>query len=101
MHVVEIFLPLRDNDGARIPPAQFLNLRRLLIADFGGLTAFARTPADGFWEGKEGTKADEIVVFEVMTDEIDARWWNELRLQLETAFRQKSIVIRAHAIRRL
>jgi len=40
---------------------------------------------------------DEIVVFEVMTEALDAGWWN-YRLQLERDFRQDEIVVRASTI---
>jgi Domain of unknown function (DUF4186) len=41
---------------------------------------------------------DEIVVFEVMTEALDARWWSNYRLQLERDFRQDEIVVRASAV---
>jgi hypothetical protein len=45
--------------------------------------------------------SDNIVVFEVMADEIDAGWWVDFRQQLEASFRREEIVIRAHKIDRL
>jgi hypothetical protein len=41
---------------------------------------------------------DEIVVFEVMTEALDAAWWGNYRSQLERDFRQDQIVIRASTI---
>ena len=45
--------------------------------------------------------ADEIVVIEVMAEKIDRPWWSELRKRLMLEFRQKDIIIRAHAAERL
>ena len=41
---------------------------------------------------------DEIVVYEVMVDEIDHAWWNAYREQLEQAFRQRELIVRAQDI---
>ena len=101
-HCVEILLPLRRRDGDRHPPGAFDALKARLVEAFGGLTAFSRAPAEGLWDGGgEGVDRDEIVIFEVMTDRIDPRWWAELRSELETAFAQDEVVIRAHPTRRL
>jgi hypothetical protein len=41
---------------------------------------------------------DDIVVFEVMTPDVDLEWWARYRAALEELFRQDHIVIRAHAV---
>ena len=72
MHVVEIFLPLKRNDGADQPRALFGEVRRELIERFGGLTAFTRAPAEGLWEDPDGSvDRDQIVIFEVMAEAPD------------------------------
>jgi hypothetical protein len=102
MHVVEILLPLRDNHGEVLPEEKFTWLRQILTDEFGGLTAFTRSPADGFWKANDkAVRKDDIVVFEVMTEQLRPSWWAELRRKLEDSFRQEEIVIRAHAIERL
>ena len=102
MHVVEIFLPLRDNDGRRFPPALYADVREEMVERFGGLTAFTRSPAEGLWEAGEGERSrDEIVIFEVMADEIDRGWWGTFRESLERRFRQDEIVVRARESERL
>jgi hypothetical protein len=102
MHLVQILLPLRGNDGVRIPPESFGEVRRELTARFGGLTAFTRAPAEGFWkpEGEPVTR-DEIMVFEIMTDDLDRNWWRDYRRNLEARFRQESVVVRASAVQLL
>ncbi len=51
MHLVQILLPLADNRGRPFPAAMLGDVRRELTERFGGLTAFTRAPAEGFWEG--------------------------------------------------
>ena len=98
MHIVEILLPLRDNDGRRFPSALYARVREELVERFGGLTAFTRSPADGVWEEGGERSRDEIVLFEVMSDGIDRNWWQRYRAELEQLFRQDEIVVRAHEI---
>ena len=102
VHVVEIFLPLRDNDGRRFGRELYAGVRERLVERFGGLTAFTRSPAEGLWEAEEGERSrDEIVIFEVMADRLDRDWWRGFRQELEERFRQDEIVIRATAAERL
>jgi hypothetical protein len=101
MHLIQILLPVADNDGARFPASQFAALREELTASFGGVTVFSRSPAEGFWQGGQGTSQDDIVIFEVMAETLDEDWWRERRAALEREFRQEVIVIRAQEIRLL
>ena len=102
MHVIEIFLPLKRNDGSDQPRELFGDVRRELIERFGGLTAFTRAPAEGLWESGDGNvDRDSIVIFEVMTDALDRAWWADFRRRLEAMFEQEAIVIRASAVDRL
>ncbi len=101
MHLIQILLPLYDNDGAALPRALFDRVREELSQRFGGLTAFTRAPAEGNWRDEGETKRDDIVVFEVMTDALDATWWSAYRRELETRFRQEAIIIRAQDIQLL
>ena len=81
--------------------ALFTALRRDLTERFGGVTVHARGPAEGFWDGEEGHARDDIVIFEVMAEDLDAAWWRERRQRLEEEFRQDEVVVRVQAIRRL
>jgi hypothetical protein len=96
MHLVQILLPLNRNDGTRQPASLFEDLRSDLVSRFGGLTAYARSPAIGLWDdGGKQTAADDVVIFEVMTDELDRTWWATLRRLLEARFQQDAIIVRA------
>lgn len=98
MHLVQILLPVADNEGRRFPPERFEALRRELTERFGGATVFSRSPAEGFWQGGEGTSQDDIVIFEAMCETLDEAWWRERRRALEQEFRQETVVVRAQAV---
>ncbi len=99
VHLIQILLPLYDNDGAALPRALYDRVREELAGRFGGLTAFTRAPAEGHWREEGGTTRDDIVIFEVMTNDLDAAWWGAYRRDLERSFRQETIVIRAQDVR--
>jgi hypothetical protein len=95
MYLIQILLPLYDNEGQEQAGELFGEVRRQLTERFGGLTAYSRTPAQGLWKDEGKTHRDDIVVFEVMADELDRDWWGAYRRKLEEGFRQEEIVIRA------
>lgn len=102
MHVIEIFLPLKRNDGSDQPRTLFTDVREELVERFGGLTAFSRAPAEGLWEDDEGeVDRDQIVIFEVVADELDRPWWTDFRRRLEQDFAQDEILIRTSPAERL
>ncbi|WP_419829955.1 hypothetical protein [Methylobacterium sp.] len=97
-HLIQILLPLSENEGRRFPPSTYARVRSELTERFGGMTAFTRGVAEGLWEENGRTARDDIVVFEVMSPDLDARWWDGYRRSLETRFRQERIIIRAQDI---
>lgn len=102
LQLIEILLPLRDNEGRSFETDLFGQVREELVEHFGGLTAFTRSPAEGLWKAEEGEHSrDEIVIFEVMADWIDRSWWSAYRAKLEKRFRQDEIMIRAREVQRL
>ena len=96
MQQVEILLPA---------DARFAEKCRALAHElsrrFGGLTAFTRAPAKGLFEKGGKQIEDDIVVFEIMTSDLEREWWSALRKRLEVDFQQDEIVIRATAIERI
>jgi hypothetical protein len=102
MHLVQLLLPVRDNAGNPFPRALFEDVQRALTARFGGVTAYARAPAEGtFASGSEGVVVDDIVVVEVMVQSIDRAFWTQYVHQLAEAFAQDDLVVRALAMERL
>jgi len=99
MHLVQVLLPLYDNAGTAQPGDLFRAVAAELTERFGGLTAYTRSPAEGRWKEDASTTArDDVVLFEVLADSIDRRWWAAYRRGLETRFRQEHVLIRAHAV---
>jgi hypothetical protein len=101
LHLVQILLPVTGNDGQPFPREQFEALGQTLFDRFGGVTVYARSPAEGFWAGGEQPARDDIVIVEVMAETLDRDWWRDKRQALERDFRQEEVVIRAQEIERL
>ncbi len=59
MHLVEIFLPLADNDGKRFPQSTFHSVAHALTERFGGVTAYTRAPASGIWKTSQPEKQQD------------------------------------------
>jgi hypothetical protein len=99
MHLIQLLLPLCDNNGHPFPQSMYLQVRDELAEHFGGITTYVRSPAEGLWkEGKSSTIRDDIIIYEVMTKELDCDWWKSFRERLENLFRQESLVVRASHI---
>ncbi len=102
MHLVQLLLPLRDNEDRPFPRAEFDRVKRELTDRFGGVTAYLRSPASGAWREEDGNVThDDMAIVEVMDEELDRPWWQSYRRQLEDRFRQDEIMIRATATERL
>ena len=99
MHLVQLLLPLHDNERRLFAQATFDEVRNELTERFGGVTAWRRTPAEGVWQKDDGdTSHDDIVIFEVMVDTLDRGWWRDYREELQRRFRQEELVVRAQQI---
>ena len=96
-HLVQILLPICDNQGSKLAPDVYGQVRSELTERFGGLTAYTRAPAEGLWGTGDAVKRDDIVVLEVMVPVLDREWWHNYRKQMEQLFRQDQIVVRAQA----
>ena len=102
MHLIHLLLPLHDNNHRQIEPRQFQAVRNELTEKFGGITAFVRSPAVGLWkEDTENIRRDEVVMFEILSDQLDDDWWRAYREKLEADFRQNEILIWAAEVMKL
>ena len=102
MHLVQLLLPLYDNNKQPFAREDFDRVRDELVKRFGGITAFRRSPAEGLWrEGQGDVSYDEVIIFEVMTERLDREWWLTYRKRLEKHFRQERIIIRATQVEQL
>lgn len=101
MYVVQLLLPLFDNEGQPFPDTVMAEVRERLVSRFGGVTAFSRTPAEGVWSSDGRRVHDDIILVEVMAAGLDRTWWGEFRRQMESQLRQEAIIVRAHAVDQL
>lgn len=101
MHLVQILLPLRRNDGSIQPGDRFATVRAELVERFGGVTAFSRAPAEGLWDDGQQVDRDQLILVEVMDPALDRGWWADYRRQLEVRFEQEELVVRALRLDRL
>lgn len=96
MKLVQIFLPIYDNQGKPFSKGLFDKVREELATQFGGVTAFVHSPAVGVWENEAGAVCrDDVVLFEVMLEAVDRNWWETYRRSLERQFNQEAMLIRA------
>jgi hypothetical protein len=102
MHLIQLLLPLYDNQQQRFPKEFHDQVRDELTEQFGGLTAHMRAPATGLWKEDPSTIVqDDIVIYEVMTENLDREWWQRYREKLEARFQQEAIIIRATGFEQL
>jgi len=100
--LIQIFLPVRDEDGKDFSKRLWKNLNDKLTKTFGGLTIYSRAPATGLWNDGEGNRVkDEMIVYEVLTDIIDESYWKSLKDELQRKLRQEEILILVSDINRL
>jgi hypothetical protein len=102
MYLVQLLLPLYDNNQQPFGRAIFDRVRNELAENFGGVTAFLRAPAEGVWQDEGGgVSHDEIVIFEVMTGQLDRAWWARYRTELAHRFKQEELIVRASEMEQL
>jgi hypothetical protein len=94
-------LPLYDNEGEAFGQEAYDRVRDELTKKFGGLTAFRSSPAEGIWKEGGRISRDAIIIFEVMTAELERAWWKSYRADLESRFRQEKLIVRATVIEQL
>lgn len=101
MHLIQLLLPLHDNEKRSFPAEYFNTVRTELARRFGGVTAFLRAPAKGLWEEDEEINRDDVVMFEIIAERLDKEWWQAYRLQLQHMFKQKEVLIWATSVEKL
>lgn len=95
----QIFLPLYNRDGEPIAVENYKELRTELTEHFGGLTTYSRSPATGVWKDPNDDLAiDKIIVYEVVAESREVKYWQNLKVVLEKKFDQEEIMIRSQNI---
>lgn len=99
MKLIQIYIPLRDPNEIPFPEYYFKGVQQLLTDRFGGLTIYQRSPAVGLWKESNGPIVkDDIVIFEVMAETLDADFWIRYKAELKGRFEQDELLIRCHDI---
>jgi|SRR3954453_8112809 hypothetical protein len=101
MRLIQIFLPLYDNKGMRLPQALFKRERKYIVERFGGVTTYSQAPVKGLWRDSTRVSRDELIIFEVMVSKLDRRWWAQYRRVLTARFKQKDLLVRAQVVTKL
>jgi hypothetical protein len=102
MHLIQLLLPLYDNEGHAFERADIALVRDELAEAFGGVTAHTRAPAEGLWKDEAGSVSrDSVVAFEVLAERLDRAWWASYRDTLAARFRQEEVLITAAPVERL
>jgi hypothetical protein len=75
MNLIQLRLPLHNNNKQPFPREEFDHVHNELAKRFSSITAFRRSPAEGVWrEGQGDVSHDEVVIFEVMTGQLNREW---------------------------
>ena len=102
MHLIQIFLPLYDNNKHAFDGSVYDELRTGLKEQFGGVSFYRNAAVEGLWKDETGkTNFDELIIAEVMTRDIDKAWWQQFRQRLEQLFKQEEILIRSVVFEKL
>ncbi len=100
MQLIQLFLPIHDRQHKPFPPELHASVKTELTEKFEGLTAYNRAPAEGRWNETGALVRDDMVIYEVMTDDVDDEWWEAYRKRLEEQFDQDDVLIRALPMKR-
>jgi hypothetical protein len=102
MQLVQIFLPLYDNNKQLFHKSVFEDLCTKLKDKFGGVTLYRNSPTEGLWKDETGkTNYDELIIAEIMIEELDKEWWKQYKQSLEQIFKQEQILIRCFLFEKL
>ncbi len=102
MHLIQIFLPLYDNNKQAFDRTLYDELRTGLKDQFGGVTFYRNASVEGLWKDETGkTNYDELIIAEVMISDLDKDWWQQFKKRLEQIFKQEEILIRSIVFEKL
>jgi inorganic pyrophosphatase len=98
--LIQIYLPLYEKEEKPFPGLLYKQVKKELTDKFGGLTMYTRAPAKGFWKADEHhTSVDDLLIYEVLTTDVDEQFWSNYKKALEKQFKQEEIMIRCSSIR--
>jgi hypothetical protein len=62
VYLIQLLLPLYDNEGNHFSREVYDKVRDELTDYFGGATSFRRSPAEGVWEESGKIVFDELII---------------------------------------
>jgi inorganic pyrophosphatase len=99
---IQLFIPIRDENGKPFPQKYFSGLNTELRETFGGFTVYSRSPATGKWkQDGEKTVTDELIVYEVLLSNPDRNYWTSLKERLERQFKQHELLVLVTKVQKL
>lgn len=101
MYLIQILLPLYDNQKQPFNKRLFDKIRDDLKNVFGGVTLYRSSPAEGAWNNETGTDYDELITAEIIAERLDKMWWQQFKHEMEQTFQQKEIMIRCIKFKKL
>jgi len=100
-HLIQILLPLERRGGEAQPRERYGATRDELVERCGGVTIYARAPAEGLWDDGERVVQDRVVVFEVMDARFSVAWWAACKRCFAERFEQDVVLVRALPVTRV
>jgi hypothetical protein len=102
MQLIELFLPVYNNENQKFPKELFKQTYDELINEFGGLTAYTRASVQGFWQNEDDKViVDELIIYEIIDDHFSSNYWYNYRVRLEKRFQQERLIVRTYPIKLL
>ena len=99
MYLIQILLPMTDENKDPFPAEYYSVLAETLTEKFGGVTAYMPSPATGLWKQDQNTTVkDQIAILEVMADRLDFSEWKKIKDDLGRKFRQEEILMRTFQV---
>jgi K+-sensing histidine kinase KdpD len=97
MFLFQILVPV-DQRHRHQSKLSLYQIKHELTQQFGGVTVYAQSLAEGLWEDARRIAMDRIAIIEVMSKTRKLRWWRHYKGKLEARLEQKEIVIRYSTI---
>ncbi len=92
-------MPVFDQDDKAFSAEIYAPIIKELTDIFGDITIYTRTPATGLWkEGIAQVVKDDIIEYEVMTEEVESLWWKDYKEQLRIKFNEDELIVRSTSI---
>jgi hypothetical protein len=99
MYLFQILVPVKlQSRNASRSKREITRIERELTKEYGGVTAFSQSPAEGLWRNSKTVTRDTIVIVEVMCKTKREQWWKQYRRELEHRLNQNTIVIRYYNV---